>query len=79
LLTGCCILKKLLIIFIIGSTLLSSFVSANSLINDELMENHIRQNLKSNGYINITALEAWDLMNNSDDGRQIPIDIRRWE
>jgi len=72
-------LKKLLIIFIIGSTLLSSFVSANSLINYEMIENHNRQNLKSNGYINITALEAWDLMNNSDDGRQIPIDIRRWD
>jgi len=72
-------LKKLLIIFIMGSILFSSFVSANSIINNKMMENNIRQNLKSDGYINITALEAWDLMNNSDDGRQIPIDIRRWD
>lgn len=62
-----------------GSILFSSFVSANSIINNKMMENNIRQNLKSDGYINITALEAWDLMNNSDDGRQIPIDIRRWD
>ena len=32
---------------------------------------------KSNGISNISAKEAWDLMKNTEDGRQIPIDMRR--
>ena len=56
----------------------STFVSANNFsnINNKINKSAITQN---QGYINITAQEAWDLMNNSDDGRQIPIDIRRWD
>ena len=41
-------------------------------------KNDLVSSVEFNGYINITALEAWNLMNNSEDGRQIPIDIRRW-
>ena len=29
------------------------------------------------GYINITELEAWDMLNSTIDGRQIPIATRR--
>ena len=32
---------------------------------------------QTNEYINISAQEAWDLMNNTEGGRQIPIDTRR--
>ena len=54
----------------------STFVSANNFSNIKINKSGITQN---QGFINITAQEAWDLMNNSDDGRQIPIDIRRWD
>ena len=78
-LTGWLILKKMLIISIIIIIMSSTFVSANNLsnnINNKINKSAITQN---QGFINITAQEAWDLMNNSDDGRQIPIDIRRWD
>jgi len=32
---------------------------------------------QTNEYINISAQKAWDLMNNTEGGRQIPIDTRR--
>lgn len=38
---------------------------------------HIASKQQSNEYINISAQEAWDLMNNTEDGRKIPIDMRR--
>ncbi len=37
------------------------------------------KSLTSDGYINITAQEAWDMLNCSCDGRQIPIDVRTLE
>lgn len=69
----------MLIISIIVIIISSSFVSANNIsnnINNKINKSLISQN---QGFTNITAIEAWDLMNNSDDGRQIPIDIRRWD
>lgn len=69
----------MLIISIIVIIISSSFVSANNIsnnINNKINKSLITQN---QGFTNITAIEAWDLMNNSDDGRQIPIDIRRWD
>ena len=75
-LTGWLILKKMLIISIIIIIMSSTFVSANNFSNNKINKTGITQN---QGFINITAQEAWDLMNNSDDGRQIPIDIRRWD
>ena len=75
-LTGWLILKKMLIISIIIIIMSSTFVSANNFSYNKINKSEITQN---QGFINITAQEAWDLMNNSDDGRQIPIDIRRWD
>jgi rhodanese-related sulfurtransferase len=75
-LTGWLILKKILIISIIIIIMSSTFVSANNFSNNKINKSGITQN---QGFINITAQEAWDLMNSSDDGRQIPIDIRRWD
>ena len=72
-------MKKLLVSSIIGIILFTSFVSANSTLHYETIKYNNEINLESNGFINITALEAWNLMNNPDDGRQIPIDIRRWD
>lgn len=72
-------MKKILLFLIIGLIITSSFVSAD-LINiheNKNEETKIRQNY--HGYINITSIEAWELMNNTEDGRQIPIDIRRWD
>ena len=31
------------------------------------------------GYINITVNEAWDMLNSTDDGKQILIDVRRFQ
>jgi len=36
-------------------------------------------NFLGNGYINITVFEAWEMLNSTEDGRQILIDVRRWE
>lgn len=73
-------MKNKLIISIIILIILSSISSANAFIfNENFEKNNEELNVEFNGYINITALEAWNLMNNSEDGRQIPIDIRRWD
>ena len=72
-------MKRIGIFSIIGLILVSSFVSANVLNYQEKQNKDINIELNSNGYINVTALEAWELMNNTEDGRQIPIDIRRWD
>jgi rhodanese-related sulfurtransferase len=73
-------MRKSYIIFIILLILITSFSSVNSIVNNDLKEkNNFELILESNNYINITAIEAWNLMNNSEDGRQIPIDIRRWD
>jgi len=39
----------------------------------------IDTNFLDNGYINITVFEAWDMLNSTEDGKQILIDVRRWE
>ena len=72
-------MKRIGIFPIIGLILVSSFASANVLNYQEKQNKDINIVLNSNGYINVTALEAWELMNNTEDGRQIPIDIRRWD
>jgi len=45
------------------------------IIEDEKLFN---ERATDNGFINITVFEAWDLLNSTEDGRQIPIDVRRW-
>ena len=72
-------MKITTIISIIALIFVSSFVSAKSLIIIEKQNNNNILEYDNPGYINVTALESWDLLNNSDDGRQIPIDIRRWD
>jgi len=72
-------MKRILLLSIVGLIISSSFVSANILNVFERKNGEINSDLNYNGYVNITALEAWDLMNNTEDGRQIPIDIRRWD
>ena len=57
----------------------SSYVNAELIFNYENINENTKIRPVNNGYINITALEAWDLLNNTEDGRQIPIDIRRWD
>jgi rhodanese-related sulfurtransferase len=71
-------MKRIFILSIFVVIIISSFASANISNNIEKENRNINYIQKSNGYINITAQEAWEMMNNSEDGRQIPIDIRRW-
>ena len=68
-------MKKLLVSSIIGIILFTSFVSANSTLHYETIKYNNEINLESNGFINITALEAWNLMNNPDDIASGPIYI----
>jgi len=72
-------MKRILFLIIIGAIITSSFVSANIIDNQDDTKDGLKINQSINGYINITAVEAWELMNNTEDGRQIPIDIRRFD
>ncbi len=72
-------MKRIILLLIIGLIVTSSFVSADIINNHEKKNEGIKIDLTYNGYFNISALEAWELMNNTEDGRQIPIDIRRWD
>ena len=71
-------MKKKLILPILLIIIFTSFFSVDSKHIDKIHYNE-EFRLNNSCYINITALEAWDLLNNTDDGRQIPIDTRRWD
>ena len=72
--------KIILVLCAIGLMLGTSGVSVNAfrLGNDFDMtvDNSMPQNI-NNGIINITAQEAYDMLTNTGDGIQIPIDVRR--
>jgi len=72
-------MKKLIIITILVILLADSFLISpqRTKCKESYLNDHIIQNI--DGYINITARETWDMMNNTEDGRQIPIDIRRFD
>jgi rhodanese-related sulfurtransferase len=72
-------IKRILLLLIILLITTSSFVEANFAENQNIINKKIKTKLDYEGYINITAFEAWELMNNTEDGRQIPIDIRRFD
>jgi rhodanese-related sulfurtransferase len=72
-------MKRILFLISIIVIITSSFVSADAINNQDFTKNEIKINQNYKGYINITAVEAWELMNNTEDGRQIPIDIRRFD
>ena len=64
-------MKKVVILFVLGMMLITSFATA-------FQENgHTNQTILKSGYIDITPTEAWDMMNTTEDGIQIPIDVRR--
>jgi rhodanese-related sulfurtransferase len=70
--------KTILSIVVIGLMLVSSgiSVSATRMGKISVYSNGESQPL-SNGITNITVNEAWDMLINSGDGIQIPIDVRR--
>jgi rhodanese-related sulfurtransferase len=70
-------MKKILILSIMLVIILSSFASANISDKNNKENINIDFELNSNGYYNITALEAWEMLNNSNE-KPILIDIRRW-
>jgi len=72
----------LAIIFILIGAGFVSVVSYSA--KDENDQKHktklsINYNPISNGYTNITVYEAWDMLNSTEDGSQILIDMRRFE
>ena len=70
-------MKKIMIFSVLGMMIMVSFATGFQgdmfPINDEPTA---AKPLKT-GYIDITPLEAWDMMNTTDDGIQILIDVRR--
>jgi rhodanese-related sulfurtransferase len=70
-------MRKILIFSILGIILMTSFATSIPGYESKTPTNIQKQN--SNEYRNITAEEAWEMMSSDDDGRQILIDIRRWE
>ena len=69
------ILSFVIILLLIGVT--TSSISGYYLENKPLLlhSNRVSQNI-GNGLINITVYEAWELLNDTSNGIQIPIDMR---
>lgn len=75
-------MKKKGVFLILAIVLISGFASVVSepTVSDNVTEKQIEiASSSSKAYINITVQEAWTMMNTTDDGYQIPIDIRRLE
>ena len=53
-----------------------SAVSALAIKNKQIVDMSIEISLNSDGYIDITVEEAWNMLNDSSNGVQIPIDVR---
>ncbi|RLF58171.1 MAG: hypothetical protein DRN27_06085 [Thermoplasmata archaeon] len=70
-------MKKIFILSIFGMILIASFATA--LQGNTLSKINEITEIKSqlNDYIDITPNEAWEMMNSTEDGIQIPIDVRR--
>lgn len=69
-----------MMLFLVGRFLFSSSLVSYS--NANVNQNDSMRRLltqTSHGYIDITSDQAWDLMNDADDGKQILIDVRRPE
>jgi len=66
---------------VIGITVLflglisGSAVSALSIKNKKIVDMSIGISLNSDSYIDITVEEAWNMLNDSSNGVQIPIDV----
>ena len=63
---------------ILGILLSSTLISATPFEKNQLQTSTLTVTL-NDGYIDISAQEAWDLMKTSEDGKKILIDIRRPE
>jgi rhodanese-related sulfurtransferase len=70
-------MKKIITLILISIFVTSSFASALS--NENTTEKYIEEEIETSniGFINISAIEAWDMLSNQCDGLQIPIDMRR--
>ena len=70
--------KTIVTICVIGLMLVSSGISVSATRMEKILvyKNGGSQPL-NNGITNITVNEAWDMLTNSGDGIQIPIDVRR--
>ncbi|MEA3457370.1 MAG: rhodanese-like domain-containing protein [Candidatus Thermoplasmatota archaeon] len=66
------------LVFYVDHTSGATPVQTNPALSESSMT-LLAQGENSDGYINITVQEAWDMLNCSCDGRQIPIDVRTLE
>jgi len=69
-------MKKIIILSMLGIMLMVTFGSAyqQDAYNGQF---HPEMKTTQKGYIDISPAEAWEMMSTSDDGVQIPIDVRR--
>jgi rhodanese-related sulfurtransferase len=51
-------------------------INALNINHNKLFDTHTGNNLSKEGYIDITVEEAWNLLNDTSNGIQIPIDVR---
>ncbi len=71
---------KKMMFFILGGLLLSSSLVSFSNADVNQREDTLQLVSQSfDGYIDISPQQAWGMMSDSSDGRQIPVDVRRPE
>ena len=70
-------MKKIIILSVLGMMLTVSFATAYKESTSDILDASEEINATSTGYIDITPVEAWEMMSTSEDGIQIPIDVRR--
>lgn len=68
--------KKIMTICIIGLMLATTGISVNA-IKNEYKTNNIEYQKMNGDIINITVQEAYNMLTNTGDGIQVPIDVRR--
>jgi len=70
-------MKKIITLILISIFVTSSFAVALSNENTKEKDNEAEIETSNIGFINISAIEAWEMLSNQCDGLQIPIDMRR--
>jgi rhodanese-related sulfurtransferase len=70
-------MKKIIILSVFGMLLMVTYAGAFQGKSNVEIEQSKQIKSTMSGYIDITPNEAWEMMSTSEDGVQIPIDVRR--
>lgn len=72
-------MKKIIFIIILAILLSSTLAASYPLRMKEFNQKDKQMEQLTYNYTDISAQEAWDMLENPNDGHQIPIDMRRWD